>query len=227
MEPLAALWMAFLAGVYAPLGSPCIIPLYPGYLSFLAGRKDRKPVRGGALTLGFLVCTGVIVSMLLFGVIYITLIRVSLAEFLGIVSRIAFLILAIFSIGLILDLDLSRYIPAAKLPAGKNPFTDSLLLGMFFGVIILPCNAAAVVVLLALGTAVEGIAVNLATFLSFGAGMSLPLLVLSALSLSKSQEILGFLAKHRRVIHFTAGMLMLAVALYYLIVVFPMVPSGL
>lgn len=223
MEPLAALWMAFLAGIYAPLGSPCVLPLYPGYLAFLAGRKDRKPVRGGALTLGILVCTGVIVSMLLFGVIYITLIRVSLAEFLGVVSRVAFLILALFSVVLILDLDLSHYIPAAKLPTGKNPWTDSLLLGLFFGVIILPCNAAAVVVLLALGTAVEGIAVNLATFLAFGIGMSLPLLVLSALSLSKSQEILGFLAKHRRAIHFTAGVLMLAVALYYLIVVFPLV----
>jgi len=60
---------------------------------------------------------------------------------------------------------------------------DAFLLGPFFGIIILPCNAAAVVALLAIGTTHSGFLANLGSFFAFGMGMSLPLLAFAALSL--------------------------------------------
>ncbi|MBP7120900.1 MAG: hypothetical protein KBA49_06665, partial [Methanolinea sp.] len=83
MEIVAAWWMAFLAGLYAPLGSPCVIPLFPGFLSFLTGSgsgsgsgNDR---RHSMLTFGMVVAAGVILSMLAFGILFVTLVNVSLA----------------------------------------------------------------------------------------------------------------------------------------------------
>ena len=97
---------------------------------------------------------------------------------------------------------------------------DAFLLGPFFGIIILPCNAAAVVALLAIGTTLSGFLANLGSFFAFGMGMSLPLLGFAALSLSRSREVLAWLSRHRRAVRVVAGVVMLGVSLYYLIFVF-------
>ncbi len=222
MDLYAAWWMAFLAGIYAPVGSPCVIPLFPGFLAFLAGRSGDSDRTHSMLIFGGVIAAGVILSMLVFGIIFVALVQVSLARFLSIISPIAFLVLAVFSIILILDIDLSRWTGGASLPRSGRPVLDAFLLGLFFGVIILPCNAVAVVALLAIGTTTSGLLTNLGSFLSFGIGMSLPLLVFAGLSEARSREILAWLSRHRKVVNLVAGLLMLGVSLYYLLfVVFP------
>ena len=209
-----------MAGLYAPVGSPCIIPLYPGFLSFLAGKHDNTDRGHSMLTLGLVVVSGVILSMLVFGIIFLTVVQVSLARFLSLVSPVAFLILAVFSVILILDIDLFRWAGGISLPRSGRPIVDAFFLGLFFGVIILPCNAAAVVALLAIGTTTQGLLAGLGSFLSFGIGMSLPLLAFAGLSQARSREILAWLSLHRRIIHVIAGAIMLGVSLYYLLFVF-------
>jgi cytochrome c-type biogenesis protein len=218
VEILSAWWMAFLAGLYAPLGSPCVIPLYPGFLSFLAGRKGER--ERSTLTLGMIVVAGVILSMLVFGIIFVAVVQVSLSRFLSFLSPLAFLVLAAFSIMLILDIDLSRWTGSISQPRSGRPVVDAFLLGLFFGVIILPCNAAAVVALLAIGTTATGFLANLGSFFAFGLGMSLPLLAFAAVSGTRSLEILAWFSRHRRGIHVVAGVVMLGVSLYYLLFVF-------
>lgn len=212
--------MAFLAGVYAPVGSPCVIPLFPGFLAFLAGGGGGSGRKYSLFSLGMVVAAGVLISMLAFGVLFVTLVQISLARFLSIISPVAFLVLAVFSIILILDLDLSRLTGGVSLPRTGKPLLDAFLLGLFFGIIILPCNAVAVVALIAIGTTTTGLFANLGSFLSFGIGMSLPLLVFAGISEARNREILAWLSRHRRIINIVAGVVMLAVSLYYLLVVF-------
>ncbi len=212
--------MAFLAGLYAPLGSPCVIPLYPGFLSFLAGTGASSERKYSMLMLGCVVAAGVIISMLAFGIVYVTVVQVSLSRFLSLISPAAFLVLAAFSVVLILDIDFSRWTGTVSLPRSGRPLVDAFLLGLFFGIIILPCNAAAVVALLAIGTTLSGFLANLGSFFAFGMGMSLPLLGFAALSLSRSREVLAWLSRHRRAVRVVAGVVMLGVSLYYLIFVF-------
>ena len=212
--------MAFLAGVYAPVGSPCVIPLFPGFLAFLAGRSSGSDRTFSMFSLGLVVAAGVLVSMLAFGIIFVALVQVSLARFLSVISPVAFLVLAVFSVILILDIDLSRLTGGGALPRSGRPVLDAFLLGLFFGIIILPCNAVAVVALLAIGTTTTGLLANLGSFLSFGIGMSLPLLVFAGISEARSREILAWLTRHRRIINVVAGVVMLAVSLYYLLDVF-------
>ncbi|HOT03513.1 MAG TPA: cytochrome c biogenesis protein CcdA [Methanolinea sp.] len=212
--------MAFLAGLYAPLGSPCVIPLYPGFLSFLAGTGASSERKYSMLMLGMVVAAGVIISMLAFGIVYVTFVQVSLSRFLSIISPAAFLVLAVFSLVLILDIDFSRWTGVISIPRSGRPILDAFLLGLFFGIVILPCNAAAVVALLAIGTTATGFLANLGSFFAFGIGMSLPLLALAALSLTRSREILAWFSRNRRAVHVVAGVMMLGVSLYYLLFVF-------
>lgn len=214
--------MAFLTGVYAPLGSPCVIPLYPGFLSFLAGnRGDSGSSRyQSVLALGMVVACGVMISMLAVGVIFTALVQVSLSRFLSVLSPLAFMVLAAVSVMLILDIDFSRYIGGISAPRSGKPVMDAFLMGLFFGVIALPCNAAAPVALLAIGTTVPGFLANLGSFFAFGIGMSLPLLAFAALSEVKSHKVLSWLSRHRRAVRAMAGVLMLGISLYYLAFMF-------
>jgi len=184
VDPLTAWWLAFLAGVYAPLSSPCVLPLYPGFLSFLAGNHGNSGVNRDRplLALGIVVACGVLISMLAVGVIFTAVVQVSISRFLSVLSPLAFLVLAAFSVMLILDIDLGSYVGGISTPRSGRPVLDAFLLGLFFGVIVLPCNAAAPVALLAIGTTVAGFLESLGSFLAFGIGMSLPLLAFAALT---------------------------------------------
>lgn len=214
------IWFSFLAGLFAPLGAVCVLPLYPGFLAYLAGKAGTKDARKNIIKLGFLVVLGVIVSLFLVGLIFTFFLQMSLTAAIGIISPIAFGILAVISILLIFNVDLGRFLPRKTAPIVQNPYLSSLLFGLFFGVIVLPCNPASLVVLFAVSTSTATFLLNLLNFLAFGIGMALPLLVLAIISAAKSQIVITFLTKWKNVINRLAGVVMLGISLYYLFFVF-------
>jgi cytochrome c-type biogenesis protein len=211
--------VAFIAGLLTPLGAVCVLPLYPGYISFLAGPGDF--VRGvwGRLLLGFIVAAGILASMFLFGLVVVLLFSYPLAGALWIISPVAYILLGITGIFLILDRFPELPLSAAHLPTGRMPFIGAFFFGLFFGILILPCNAAPVAILLALSTSTSDLFNNMLNFIFFGAGMAMPLLAISVLSAYQGKRGTVFLVRHRRAINLVTGTLMLAVALYYLILV--------
>ena len=70
--------ISFLAGLYTPLGAMCVLPLYPGYLAFLAGRT--KSGTNSTLTLGLAVTAGVLLAMFSFGLLFVWILKVSTAD---------------------------------------------------------------------------------------------------------------------------------------------------
>jgi cytochrome c-type biogenesis protein len=110
--------------------------------------------------------------------------------------------------------------PSLQIPAEKSPFLGAFVFGLFFGVLILPCNAAPVAILLALSTSALGFLSSLTSFILFGAGMAVPLVALSALSTLKGNQASAYLVKHRRIINMLTGALMIAVSVYYLFGIF-------
>jgi cytochrome c-type biogenesis protein len=220
VSDLANLWISFLAGLFAPLGAVCVLPLYPGFLSYLASQVTDKENKKQIIIFGVIITLGVILSMFLFGLIFTFFLQKSLTKAIGIISPIAFGILAIISIFLIFNFDLGRFFPKINAPVKKNPYLSSLIFGLFFGAIVLPCNPASLAVLFAVSTSIMEFIVNLFNFVVFGFGMALPLLIFALISAAKSKEILGFLTTKKRAINLIAGIIMLVVAAYYLIFVF-------
>jgi cytochrome c-type biogenesis protein len=214
------LWISFLAGLFAPIGAVCVLPLYPGFLSYLASQVTDKENKKQIVMFGVIITLGVILSMFLFGLIFTFFLQGSLTKAIGIISPIAFGILALISLLLIFNFDLGRFIPKINAPVKKNPYLSSLIFGLFFGAIVLPCNPASLAVLFALSTSIMDFFVNLLNFVVFGFGMGLPLLVFALISAAKSKAIIGFLTERKRMINLIAGIIMLIIALYYLIFVF-------
>ena len=121
------------------------------------------------------------------------------------------------SLLLIFNFDFGKFFPQVHAPVLQSPALSALVFGLFFGVIVLPCNPASLAVLFAVSTSVSSFVANLFNFVFFGIGMSIPLLVLAVVSATASTQVIGFLTKYKRAINLIAGVLMLTIALYYLI----------
>ncbi len=211
---------AFILGLLTPLTAVCVLPLYPGFLAYLSSKLSESEDKKAPLILGLLVTSGVLLFMLLLGLIFTTLLQVSLTKVIGIVSPIAFTILAIISILLIFDIDIGRFIPKVQTPRAKSPVLSALLFGFFFGAIVIPCNPLFIAALFARTLASVNFAANMLSFLLFGLGLALPLLAFSLISSTVSTSIIGFLTKHKRIINMVAGIIMFIISIYYLFFVF-------
>jgi|TARA_Y100000310_G_scaffold337312_1_gene424090 cytochrome c-type biogenesis protein len=220
MTTLLNFWLSFLAGLSAPIFAVCVLPLYPGFLSIMASRVSEQAPRKTIIFIGLLVTFGVILSMFLFGLIFTFFLQESLTNAIGIISPIAFGILAIISILMIFNFDLGKLFPKFNAPITKNPYWSSFIFGFFFGLIVLPCNPASLTVLFALSTSTISFINNLINFILFGIGMSTPLLLFSIFSAQKSTQVINWLTQRKRPINLIAGLIMLAISLYYLFIVF-------
>ena len=210
----------FILGLLTPLTAVCVIPLYPGFLAYLANQLKGKSERKLLILFGILITLGVIIFMLILGFIFTTILQVSLTNVIGIISPIAFGILGIISLVLIFDIDVGKYLPKFHSPGAKNPLLNAFLFGLFFGAIVVPCNPAFIAALFARTLATASFITNIFSFFFFGVGIGAPLLVFSAISAGASQAIINWLIKYKRPINLIAGIIMLGVSLYYLIFVF-------
>ena len=220
MEIGILLWLSFLAGVYAPVGSPCVLILYPGYLAFLAGTGEEDPARMPAFVPGLFVAAGVILSLLLGGLLFSFVLQLSGPAARLILGPVAAALLFAFALALILDIPSLHLARSLPVPANRRTPVAAFLLGLFLGIVILPCNAAVILVLITLAASAATAAEGAGCFLAFGAGMVLPLLVLAAVPRSRSRQATGFLARHRLAVQRAAGLAMLAIAVWYLALYF-------
>jgi cytochrome c-type biogenesis protein len=220
---LANLLSTFFLGLLTPLTAVCVLPLYPGYLSFLSQKMTSEGGgRGRPLPLGLTVVGGAISFMTILGLVFTTLLEVSLTGVVGIISPIAFGALTVVSLLLIFNVDIGRLMPGMKTPKAKSPFLSAFLFGFFFGMIVLPCNPGLIAAFFAktLATSTLSFLGNFTHFIVFGIGLGFPLLFFSAISAARSQSIIRFLSKHKTIINRAAGGIMLIISLYYLIFVF-------
>jgi cytochrome c-type biogenesis protein len=211
---------SFLLGLATPLTAACVLPLYPGFIAFLAGQ--REGARRAPLTLGLAVVAGVTAAMVAIGLIFSTLLEVSLTGVTAVASPIAFAVLAVIGVLLILNVDFSRLLPVVRAPTASNPVLAAFGYGAFFGFIVLPCNPGFIGAFFSkqLAVSVGDFGVNMLNFVIFAIGIGTPLLVLALASGAFSQAIVRFLGRHKSIINRVAGAAMLAIAAYYLIKVF-------
>jgi len=217
---LVNLWISLLSGLFAPIAAVCVLPLYPGFIAYLAGQIKGTESKYLMIRLGLIVTFGVILSMFLFGLVFTSLLQESITRAIGIVSPIAFGILGAVSLLLIFDVDIGRIFPKFHAPVLKNPYITSFAFGFFFGAIVLPCNPASLIILFAVSTSTTSFILNLMNFIVFGFGMAAPLFLFTIISSAKSNEVIGFLTRRKKIINLVAGLIMLGIAFYYLIFVF-------
>jgi cytochrome c-type biogenesis protein len=192
--------------------SPCVLPLYPGFLAYLSGQTETENKRQKYF-LGLFVLAGVLTMMLALGGL-IALLAVPTANVLAIIIPLADLLILILGILLLLDRNPFKTLPQIQVPVLRNPLLNAYTYGLLYGPIALPCSGPLVVGIFALSfTAGEALS-KLWVFLWFGLGFGLPLFVLSLLSGAMQRQLTRLFARHSRIVNLVGGLLLVGVAVY-------------
>jgi cytochrome c-type biogenesis protein len=222
--PLLAVLVAVAAGAVS-FASPCVVPLVPGYLAYLAGlvgadapavtereaatvsRRGRWRVAGAAalFVLGFTVVFGAIMV----GVVRLADALVRNEELLRRAGGVLTIVMGLAFVGLVPALSRERrlhLVPRAGLWGAP-------LLGAVFGLGWVPCigPTLAGVVAVAAGTG-GGSARGVALTLAYCAGLGVPF-VLVAMGAAGAVRGLGWLRRHVRAVQVAGGALLVLVGL--------------
>lgn len=215
---------SFTLGLATPLSAVCVVPLYPGFLAFLSNQGETGP---SVAALAGIVALGVIAFTSAVGVVFTTLLQESLTAVVGVVSPIAFGMLAILGVVLIADFHPQSRLPTVEPPQTRHPSASAFAYGAFFGAIVLPCNPGFISVFFARAFLFSDPVASVANFGAFGVGMAAPLVGFGVVSEPWRDRVLGGLTRHRRGVNVVTGGILLAVSAYYLVVVFEVFgPAG-
>jgi cytochrome c-type biogenesis protein len=190
--------------------SPCILPLYPGFLAYLSGQNAMGRQK---YFLGLFVLAGVLTMMLALGGL-IALLAVPIGSILLYIIPLADLLILLLGILLLLDYNPFKTLPQIQLPVFRHPYGNAYVYGLLYGPIALPCSGPMVVSIFALSFTVGEAFSQLWTFLWFGLGLGIPLLVLSFLSAALQRRLTTLFARYSRIVNFIGGVILIGVALY-------------
>jgi cytochrome c-type biogenesis protein len=192
--------------------SPCVLPLYPGFLAYLSGQTDlTSPARRSLL--GPLVLAGVLTMMLALGGL-IAALAISVGRALAVVIPLADLAILSLGVALLLDRNPFKGLPQLRIPVLRRPLVNAYIYGLLYGPIALPCSGPLVVAVFALSLTIDEALGKLWVFLWFGLGFGVPLLILSLLSARFQRRLTRLFAQHSRSINAVGGILLVAVAIY-------------
>jgi len=191
--------------------SPCILPLYPGFLAYLSGNQAAGSQK--RYWLGVFVLLGVLTMMLALGWL-IALLSIPIGRALLVTIPLADLLIIGLGVLLLLNVNPFKRLPQIQVPGLSHPFANAFVYGMLYGPIALPCSGPLVVGIFAFSLTAGEALDKLLVFFWFGLGFGLPLLVLSLLSGTLQRQLTRLLAMHAQAINRVGGILLIAVGCY-------------
>ncbi len=207
--------LLFTAGVFSA-ASPCLLPLYPGFIAYLASNSGAIAGRRAAGLLGLLVLAGVLATMVIVGLV-LRLLSLATGPFLLLVIPIVYL--AVIGLGVLLLLGRNPFekMPSARIPLVRNPYGQAFVYGAMLGPVALPCAGPFLFALLAISTGAADTVAQVGRFMVFGLGFGLPLVGLSLLAAARGQALVRWVLNRHDTLERVAGVLLIAAGIYGLV----------
>ena len=211
---------AFLGGLVSFL-SPCVLPLVPGYISFMsgltleelsAGGDDKTRLKhAGWESLCFVAGFSLIFTLL--GATATTVGRV-LAEQAPIVSKVAGAVVILFGLHLtgLLPIKWLYYQKRADTAAFKAGYVGSFFMGLAFAFGWTPCIGPILSGILAIAATRETVAQGMTLLLVYSLGLGIPF-VLTGFAVTRFMRFFVHYKKHIRTGEIVAGALLIGIGL--------------
>lgn len=160
--------------------------------------------------LGLLILAGVL-SAMLFVAVVLVVVAVPIGALLGYLIPFVDGLLVILGLLLLVGRNPFERLPGARVPLVANPFGQAYLYGLMLGPLALPCAGAFALSLIAYSVGLAEILPRIATFIAYGLGFGLPLVLLSLLAGARREQIVRFVVSRHRTIEVVGGILLVAV----------------
>jgi len=201
--------IAFVAGVVSFL-SPCVLPLVPGFLAYLAGgQKDGPPERKEVFLNSVFFVLGFSVIFALIGVLLngiFSAVAYQAQSWLARIGGVFIILFGLYIVGLIKIPWLERDHKLKVSKKFKSRYITSFLFGVAFAVGWTPCVSFALGAILALAATQPGAAFYL--LLSYSLGLGLPFLIIGAFTAQATHVIARF-GKAVRYINLVFGIILI------------------
>lgn len=221
---LLALGVCVLAGLVS-FASPCVVPLVPGYLSYLAAvvGVDERPDASGALKVDTRARLRVAGSALLFVAGFTVVFLLGTVAVLGMTTTLITNQLVLQRVGgvvtIVMGLVFIGLIPAMQrqvrfTPRMLSTVAGAPLLGAVFGLGWTPCLGPTLTGVITVASATDGASVarGVALVIAYCLGLGIPFVVL-AFGSSWAVGALGWLRRKTRTIQIVGGVLLILVGL--------------
>jgi cytochrome c-type biogenesis protein len=202
----------FAAGL-ASAASPCLLPLYPGFLAYLSANAGSLAGRRASGLLGLLVLAGLLTTMIVLGAVLVV-VSVPVGRVASFLVPIVDGLLLVLGVLLIAGRNPFNRLPGLGVPIVRNPYGQAYVYGVMLGPIALPCAGPFLAAMLAVSVGFGDAILRLGTFVVFGLGFGLPLVLLSLLAGARQRSIVRFVLAHHRAIEVISGVVLIAVALW-------------
>jgi cytochrome c-type biogenesis protein len=202
----------FAAGL-ASAASPCLLPLYPGFLAYLSANAGSLAGRRATGLLGLLVLAGLLTTMIVVGAVLVV-VSVPIGRVASFLVPIVDAFLITLGVLLIAGRNPFNRLPGLGVPLVRNPYGQAYVYGVMLGPIALPCAGPFLAAMLAVSVGFGDAVLRMGTFVVFGLGFGLPLVVLSLLAGARQRSIVRFVTSHHRAIEIVSGVVLIAVALW-------------
>ena len=218
MNESVSLLTAFLGGLVSFV-SPCVLPIVPGYLSFISGVNVAE-LRDGeapqALAGRVAVASGVFV--LGFSTVFValgaaaTLIGYTLQQYkreLGMIGGVIIIVLGLHTAG-ILPIKWLLYEKRATVSTRPVTLLGAYVVGLAFAFGWTPCIGPILGAILLYASQQETVAQGVVLLAAYSAGLGIPF-ILSGLAVNRFFAASGRLKRHMRAVEYAAGALLVGV----------------
>ena len=217
MEENVTLLAAFGAGLLSFI-SPCVLPLVPGYLSYISG-LSLDEMRGAAVARRQVVVSS-LAFILGFSIVFVSLgaAASALGQFLlaqqAILSRIAGAIVIVFGLHTMGVLRIEWLYQEKRVQTSRKPagFIGATLIGIAFAFGWTPCIGPILAGILAVAGAQETVGEGVRLLSVYSLGLGVPFLA-TAIAINRFFTAMGRIRKHYHTIELVSGGLLVVIGL--------------
>jgi cytochrome c-type biogenesis protein len=215
------LFAAFIAGVLSFI-SPCVLPLIPGYLSFVSGVTLDEMRGTGTVTAPTDVRRRAVIMsiafVLGFSLVFISLgasataIGTLLMEHLSLLGKIAGVVIILFGLHMMGVLRIGWLYSEKRMQTSGKPagFFGAMLVGIAFAFGWTPCIGPILAAILAVAATQESVGEGVKLLAVYSAGLGVPFIATS-LAINKFFAASARIRKHYHTIEVVSGVLLVAV----------------
>lgn len=216
---ISFLW-ALAAGFVSFLG-PCVLPLIPGFLSFISG-LSIDDLQAGPNKTGKKALTASILFVLGFSTVFVlmgasaSLVGGFLLQYRDLLNKAAAILIIIFGLSLLGLFNLPFFGTGSLQAKVKNKgFFSIILLGMAFAIGWTPCIGPILASILAYAAATGTVHEGMALLATYSIGLGIPF-ILSGLLFNRFLTAFSLLRKHYQAISVISGLLLITMGLLIL-----------